>query len=85
MKYTRNKYKNIIVGKKCNILNKYTIMVTRQNKKGKLMDSKPCVDCLIIMKFFGIKNCIYSTNIGTMKKEKVVKMTTTHYSSSNRR
>lgn len=37
-----------------------TICVVRVNKKGKILNSKPCEMCQAAMQFVGIRECIYS-------------------------
>lgn len=46
------------------ILDKATIVVFRQNKKGEFSIARPCVMCRSILKSFGVKKMIYTINNG---------------------
>lgn len=47
------------------------IFVVRINKKGDLMNSKPCKMCQAAMEFVGIRNCYFSTSDGEIRKMRI--------------
>ena len=49
----------------------FDMIVIRRNKNSKLMLSKPCEDCISLMKHFGLKRVFYSTDAGDIVCEKV--------------
>lgn len=52
-------------------ISKYIIWNIRWNKCGKIVDSKPCLNCKEVLLKIGIKTIIYSTNDGLFIKNKV--------------
>ena len=61
------------------------IYVARVSKDGKLMNSRPCNDCIIKMKRAGIKEVIYSTGTQEIYRvEKINDMELLHISSGYR-
>jgi len=50
-----------------------------------LRDSKPCSNCLSVLKKMGINRIWYSTGDGKVICEKTAKMTTTHLSIYNKK
>jgi tRNA(Arg) A34 adenosine deaminase TadA len=65
--------------------NKLDLCVIRVNNKGKLMNSRPCMHCLKLMKTIGIRNVYYSSSDTTMVKESVKNMISTHITSGWRK
>ncbi len=59
-------------------LKKYSIIVLRVDAKGRLVESKPCVDCTKYLKTIGIKSVFYSNAAGDIIFEKVKNLQTTH-------
>jgi tRNA(Arg) A34 adenosine deaminase TadA len=49
--------------------NKFTIVVIRINNNNELKSSNPCAHCVNVMKLFGIRKVIYSTNDGDFISE----------------
>jgi tRNA(Arg) A34 adenosine deaminase TadA len=49
--------------------NKFTIVVIRINNNNELRSSNPCAHCVNVMKLFGIRKVIYSTNDGNFISE----------------
>lgn len=49
--------------------NKFTIVVIRINNNNELKSSNPCAHCVNVMKLFGIRKVIYSTNDGNFISE----------------
>jgi len=49
--------------------NKFTIVVIRINNNNELRSSNPCAHCVNVMKLFGIRKVIYSTNNGNFISE----------------
>mmetsp|Transcript_71010 Transcript_71010/g.112865 ORF Transcript_71010/g.112865 Transcript_71010/m.112865 type:complete len:111 (-) Transcript_71010:119-451(-) len=47
------------------------IYIIRVGHNGKLMYSRPCNHCLIVLKEVGIKSVVYSASKHTFKKEKL--------------
>ena len=45
-------------------INKYNLLVIRVNNEGKLVNSRPCHNCVDMLKSCGIKNIFYSTDNG---------------------
>ena len=45
-------------------LNKYNLLVVRINSEGQMVNSRPCYNCLDMLKSCGIKNIYYSTENG---------------------
>lgn len=62
----KNNYKNFI------------LVVIRLDKNNNLCDSKPCVNCLNLIRKSNIKKIYYSDNYGNIIKEKVKNITTNH-------
>ena len=60
------------------------ILVVRLNSNLKLVNSKPCRDCMISLLKMGIKNVYYSDESGNIVCEKIKHMTSTHISSGTR-
>ncbi len=56
----------------------YSLVVMRVNCAGKLVNSKPCIDCLSYLKSLGIKNIYYSNDASTLTREKTKNINTTH-------
>jgi tRNA(Arg) A34 adenosine deaminase TadA len=65
-------------------LKKIDLVVIRVNASGKLMNSRPCLYCLQLMKAVGIRNVYYSTP-ETIVKESVKTMVSTHITSGWRK
>jgi hypothetical protein len=63
---------------------KIDMYVIRLNNDDELMNSKPCHNCLNVMRIFGIKNIYYSVDGGELKKEKISELETDHYSIAHR-
>lgn len=63
---------------------KYSIVVLRVNKKGELLNSKPCLHCLTTLKSFNINKVYYSNNDGKIDEKKIKKLTTEHMCSFER-
>lgn len=59
-------------------------LVVIKYSKNKLGMSKPCLDCLKIIKIVGIKNIIYSDSKGNIVSEKTNKMETSHLSKAQK-
>jgi hypothetical protein len=57
-----------------------TIIVIRENNNGDLLNSKPCKNCIEIMKKYCIKNIEYSYINNTIVKEKLKNIKTEHTS-----
>jgi len=61
------------------------IVVIRQSKSdSSLGNSRPCADCLRIMKLLKIKNVYYTNIHGAIICEKISKMKSDHISQMNR-
>lgn len=76
-----NKYKKIPISRRCKLARKtLTIMVIRVSRTGVLGNSKPCANCLALMKRHRITRVIYSDEHGELVTEKVARMETTHLS-----
>ena len=48
-----------------------TMIVYRQNNNGKMAMARPCEMCLNFLKESGVKNIIYSTDVGDWIKESI--------------
>ena len=55
-------------------------MVIRVSKTGILGNSKPCANCLALMKKYNITRVVYSDEHGALITEKVARMESTHLS-----
>lgn len=75
--------KTIIKNKK-KLLTRYSIVVLRVNNNGKLLNSKPCLHCLNILKLTGLNKIYYSDSNGNINMEKIKNMNTTHISRVNK-
>ena len=80
------KRKNTNIKKYTKIKKKFSqiTLVVIKYSKDKLGMSKPCLECLKIIKLVGVKNVIYSNQYGIMVNEKVNKMKTKHLSKSQK-
>lgn len=58
------------------------MVVIRVSSDGRLLNSRPCSNCLQYMKAFGVKWVYYSSETGDMVKERISTMTTYHDSLS---
>lgn len=65
-------------------MKKYTLTVVRKclnpNSGNTFTESKPCLNCLKMLKKYGIRKIIYTSYDGSMKKYKVNKLETEHQS-----
>ena len=77
----RNK-KNCIREEKYKFNIKHDLIVVRfsNNSERYLMNSKPCYNCIQILRKIGIKRCTYSDNSGNLITEKVKCMHNSHVS-----
>jgi hypothetical protein len=66
------------------IMSKICIIVIRINNKGELCNSRPCIECLDILKMIGIKSIYYSNDNGNIIEEKVKFMKSIHLSTMAR-
>jgi deoxycytidylate deaminase len=66
-------------------LNGRDIIVIRVNKNGRLRNSRPCNDCIDILKKLGIRRVHYSDSDGNILVEQVEYMNKIHVSSWNKR
>lgn len=66
------------------IMSQITIIVIRIGNDGKLCNSRPCVECIDILKMMDIKCVRYSDNMGNIIEERVKYMMSDHYSSMAR-
>ena len=64
--------------------NKYNLIVIRVNHEGNLVNSRPCHNCVDMLKACGIKNIFYSTNEGNIICEKVNHIVSINSSSVSR-
>jgi hypothetical protein len=62
-------------------LSNFVIVVIRCGKDGSLKNSRPCNHCLDMMEKYRIKNIFYSTDDGSVLKEKPENMERLHVSS----
>jgi tRNA(Arg) A34 adenosine deaminase TadA len=62
----------------------YDIIVIRINKNNILRNSRPCNNCIIKLKKFGIRRIFYSNNSGDVVYEYLNDMQFNHISSGNR-
>jgi hypothetical protein len=62
----------------------YSIIVLRIDNMGKLINSKPCIECLNVLKLLNLKYVHYSTELGTIHTERIKNTTTTHICGYNR-
>jgi hypothetical protein len=69
----KQKYKKLL--KK---LSQYSIIVLRVGLTGELLNSKPCMDCLKVLKMIGIKKVYYSDENGNIIVEKIKNMESNH-------
>ncbi len=83
IKFSNSKLQNGFI-KLRKIMSNYSIIVLRIDNNGKLTNSKPCVECLSVLKLLNIKYMHYSTNSETINTERVKRATSTHHSSYNR-
>jgi hypothetical protein len=65
-------------------ISRYSILVLRVNNKGQLLNSKPCLHCLGILKLYGLNKIYYSNNNGIITEEKIKNMDTNHLSRINK-
>jgi hypothetical protein len=61
------------------IMSNYSIIVLRTNKNGELIGSKPCIECLSVLKLLNIKYVHYSMDDGSIDIERVKDVTSAHY------
>jgi deoxycytidylate deaminase len=68
--------------KKKNIGNlcKFSLLVIRVNNNNKLMESKPCSNCINYIKSLGIKKIYYSTSDSNIKYNKINNLHSEHIS-----
>ena len=63
---------------------KYTLYIVRNSYNSttnhKFTESKPCKNCLATLKKYGIKKIAYTTFDGSLTRQKVNKLETTHLS-----
>lgn len=59
---------------------KIKLIVIRIDKEGNLKNSKPCNNCLHIMKLFGVKAVYYSDEEGNINKSKINSISNDHSS-----
>ena len=64
--------------------NKYNLIVIRINPEGKLVNARPCHNCVDMLKACGIKNIFYSTDDGHIICEKVNHIVSINSSSVSR-
>lgn len=57
-----------------------TLTVIRIGKDSKLMNSKPCKNCIAFMKKYSIKNVAYSNSNGIIVSEKIKEIKSNHIS-----
>ena len=63
---------------------KYNILVVRMARDGKLTNSRPCNDCINILRASGIYKVFYSNNLGEIACEKIDAMELLHISIGRR-
>ena len=73
LSFRKNKNLSGNVNQKCLkcIEKKLKLIVIRTDKDGKLKNSKPCNNCLQIMKLFGVNTVYYSNEDGNINKCKI--------------
>jgi|SRR3989338_195092 len=72
---------NNLFGKKNNCRrNKINVYVIRETADGRLVNSRPCNNCLDFMKKYHVHKVYYSTDDGTIKVEKLRDMSYIHKS-----
>jgi deoxycytidylate deaminase len=64
--------------------NKIVLYVVRLNKSGLYMNSKPCIDCIKLIKKYNIKKIVYSCDKTLFVKCKPEECKTTHVSYGNK-
>ena len=64
--------------------NKCHILVVRINSSNKLVNSRPCKDCIASLRNISIKNIYYSNEAGEILCERVKHSISNHVSSGNR-
>lgn len=52
-------------------LNGKSLLILRENKAGNMCNAKPCVDCLKLIRLYGIKKIYYSNEQGVIQREDV--------------
>ena len=62
-------------------IRKYSMIVIRINKNGKMCNSKPCCKCIESLKMHKVKNIYYSNSEGEIIFEKTKNITNDHSSS----
>jgi len=65
-------------------IGKYSIIIIRINRKGELVNSKPCIDCMRILKLLNIKYIYYSNDEGNIVKIKCKEAKTEHLSKAKK-
>jgi hypothetical protein len=58
------------------------VVIKRSGSSEKLGSSRPCCNCLKILKILHLNNVYYSNALGTMEYEKIRDMESTHISQS---
>ena len=66
------------------IMSQITIIVIRVDNNGKLSNSRPCIECIDILKMMNIKYVCYSDDTGNIIEEKVKYMESNHFSAMAR-
>jgi hypothetical protein len=84
-KWKNNQDINVRINNRQDIYNKlrrimsvYSIIVLRIDNTGNLINSKPCIECLNVLKLLNLKYVHYSTDLGTIHTERVKHSKTEH-------
>jgi hypothetical protein len=59
------------------------VVIKRSGSSEKMGSSKPCSDCLKVLKILNLNIVYYSTSLGTIESEKIRDMKSTHISQSS--
>jgi hypothetical protein len=78
------KDKQILYNKLRRITSGYSIIVLRIDNTGNLTNSKPCIECLNVLKLLNLKYVHYSTDNGDINSERIKHASTNHICGYNR-